>query len=548
MKPSKVKKAAIAVCNQGKKTVCLPGDVVKNMIFSFRPSGCSGVEAFKWDYLEKQILTKYTTSDRSTASVRREKALEKMMESEEQCKAINEDGYRKSYPHLEAVLQKAQFFISELLGDFSFDVYKQSSFSSGASTSRKRAQGHPYYKYHNKLPTDVTPLAYNRAYALITATPLWCAYGGWHNLKLIAGNSITTVPKNNLIDRAIAKEPDLNMHMQRAFGTYIRTRLKTVGINLNDQTRNQELSRIGSLTDSLCTIDLSSASDSISTRLVWDLLPPEWFRELDILRSHYGVIRKGTKPIKWEKFSSMGNGFTFELESLIFWALTKATQEVTTVLDDSVSCSFPHAISVYGDDIICPSYMADQLIAVLHDVGFKTNIEKTFLKGPFRESCGEHHYKGISVTPFYIRGPIDTISRVIWLLNRLRLWSATSSGICDPTVYPLWVQLRRKYVPPEFLGGRDINAIDSVYSPEAPRMRLLNVVHMRKVGGWRSLLASLQGKSDSLNNEVSISHKYGHVVDGDPCFLPTVIMTEWRVKGNLTPPWVPIDYYFPKEL
>ena len=91
----------------------------------------------------------------------------------------------------------------------------------------------------------------------------------------------------------------------------------------------------------------------------------------------------------------MGNGFTFPLETLIFWALTASACEGDV---DSVS--------VYGDDIICPRERADDVIDTLTMCGFKINLEKSFVEGPFRESCGCDYYKGIDIRPFYKKEPV----------------------------------------------------------------------------------------------------------------------------------------------
>lgn len=537
------------------KPVGLSGPELKKMILNCRPSDCSGAYKFKWDYLEKEILSKYVGPDTLPADVRASKAIDKLLESEKSCKDINENGYGSRCKNLNSLLFRAKSIISHVLGEFSPSLYERSSFSGGASTSRKFDRGHPFYKYHNKWPTDVTPSAYNRAYALITATPLWCVHGGWHNLKLKAGNSITTVPKKTDIDRAIAKEPDLNMHMQRALGAYVRRRLKKWNIDLDDQARNQRLALIGSVTNSLSTIDLSCASDSISSRLVWDLLPPRWFEEFEALRSPYGTLPNG-KLLKWEKFSAMGNGYTFELESLLFFALAQAVLQES---EGSPNCtSFPHNVSVYGDDIIIPKYCTQVLIDLLDDVGFKTNVDKSFSEGPFRESCGKHYYTGIDVTPFYIRKDVDHASRVIWLLNRLRLWSYDISfGICDPSLEPLWLKLRRTYIPACLLGGRDINSITAVYSPEEPRFVLLNKVKMNRIGGWRALLASLQDLNDyplaDFQSVMGIRHSselvsYGTKASIEAGYIPIVIDQEWRYRPNDIPHWCQCEILFPKEI
>jgi hypothetical protein len=546
------KKTSVSTLGTLKK-VNFSGSDIKTMVMQCRPDNISGPYKAKWDYLESEILSKYVDVTTVSAKLKRSRAIEKLLLTEEQCKSINEDGYGTSSPILSSVLHRAKDIVSNVLGDFDYSVYYRSSFSGGASTSRKKTNGHPFFKYHSSWPTDVTPLAYNRAYSLITATPLWCEHGSWDNLKRVAGNSITTVPKKTDIDRAIAKEPDLNMHMQRSFGDHIRSRLKKVGINLNDQTRNQNLARIGSITNALCTIDLSNASDSLSSRLVWDLLPGEWFKELDAIRSHYGHV--DGRLIKWEKFSSMGNGFTFELESLIFYALAQAVMDCLN--ESSFSFSGPHFLSVYGDDIITPCYMAESLIEVLADVGFKTNTDKTFTSGPFRESCGSHFYEGIDITPFYVRKPVNNTSRVIWLLNRLRLWSYdVSSGICDPSLESLWFRLKRKFIPNELLGGKDINSISNVYSPEQPRKSLLNKVTYRKIRGWRCVLASLQNMTVAPTQE-NIEWTYRNHTSKDtmlhvlkvsrPDMLAAIVESAWRLVPNETPAWVPCTILFPKE-
>lgn len=133
------------------------------------------------------------------------------------------------------------------------------------------------------------------------------------------GNKVTTVPKNSKTDRVIAIEPLMNMYVQKGIGGAIRHSLRSVGINLNDQTSNQRLAREGSLQGKLATVDLSSASDSVSLLLVEELLPPDWVAAIKLCRSPCGVLPDGS-VINYQKVSSMGNGFTFELESLIFWA------------------------------------------------------------------------------------------------------------------------------------------------------------------------------------------------------------------------------------
>jgi hypothetical protein len=91
----------------------------------------------------------------------------------------------------------------------------------------------------------------------------------------------------------------------------------------------------------------------------------------------------------YHKFSSMGNGCTFGLESLIFAAAARAVGS--------------RDFCVYGDDIIIETELYEPLVTLLSALGFTTNSEKSFNQGPFRESCGVDAYLGTDITPFYVR-------------------------------------------------------------------------------------------------------------------------------------------------
>lgn len=108
-----------------------------------------------------------------------------------------------------------------------------------------------------------------------TTTDLFYHWPGLERLKIVRGSSWTAVPKTSLTDRGINVEPIINSYLQKGFGSVIRERLRNVGVNLNDQSLNQRLARLGSKDGSLATIDLSMASDTVSYLLVMDLLPKE---------------------------------------------------------------------------------------------------------------------------------------------------------------------------------------------------------------------------------------------------------------------------------
>ncbi len=199
------------------------------------------------------------------------------------------------------------------------------------------------------------------------------------------------VPKSAKTYRSVCVEAGLNVTYQLALGTFMAKRLAAFGIDIRDQTLNQRRALEGSLTGALATLDLSSASDTISREIVFELLPLEWADLLKWGRSSTVELPNGSLMTQ-EKFASMGNGFTFPLETLIFWGLAAAC------------CDRDSDATVYGDDIVLPSDKFELLAEVLRYAGFLVNAAKSFHKGPFRESCGKDYFRGIDVRPFYAKG------------------------------------------------------------------------------------------------------------------------------------------------
>ena len=196
------------------------------------------------------------------------------------------------------------------------------------------------------------------------------------------------VAKNAKSFRLIGTEPLLNLMYQLGYGIVMASRLAAFGIDIRDQTRNQRAAQYGSLTGALATLDLSSASDTVSKEIVYELLPLDWAHVLARGRSAKIESPLGD-IIHQEKFSAMGNGYTFPLETLIFWALA------------SSCCPVSAEVSVYGDDIIVPTEHAALVAEVLRYAGFNVNQEKSYTSGPFRESCGADYFSGVDVRPYF---------------------------------------------------------------------------------------------------------------------------------------------------
>ncbi|DAD52332.1 RNA-directed RNA polymerase [ssRNA phage SRR6960803_13] len=271
---------------------------------------------------------------------------------------------------------------------------------------------------------------------------------GLPHFALCEGNRFTTVPKDGKTDRGICVEPLGNLAVQLGIGRYLKRRLGRVGLhvdrsgvssnpldfsvaNPDGQTVHRHKAFIGSLDGSLATIDLSSASDTISREIVRLVLPDEWFSLLDATRSPKTLVDKTW--VRLEKFSSMGNGFTFELETLLF----------ACIIANCCNLKVGDGLLVYGDDIIIPAHAYRDASAVLEACGFSVNRSKSFHTGLFRESCGGDYYAGFDVRPYFSKGDMSSPLEWIALHNRLRaLIPFRNEHILRHCVRPIPSQLR----------------------------------------------------------------------------------------------------------
>jgi hypothetical protein len=339
-------------------------------------------------------------------------AMKKFMAAEHTCRRTNQrlraENVVGRYGH-HALRERARGWIRRVIGlkpDLAA-IYELCNFGPGASVGVHGTATHTAAKLCSEKWT-VTPAALDFARSaligddhvreLLLGDPRYASHSRddfrreiLRRTELVEANKIITVPKTAKVHRTIAIEPLLNGYVQKGVDEFLRDKLLRVGIDLTDQTHNQQLAYAGSLGgfNPFSTIDLSSASDSIAIETVKDLLPPDWFFFLNALRSPCYKLADG-RGGRFEKFSSMGNGFCFPLETLIFASLAYSV---------CVETGDAH-FSVYGDDIIVRQSAALYLLEILKYYGFRANNEKTFIIGPFRESCGADFFEGINVRPY----------------------------------------------------------------------------------------------------------------------------------------------------
>ena len=413
-----------------------------------KPQDYDSSVKFGIDYMLAEVLSKMSPSNTGANPEDLVRvAMDKFAAADDQCRDTNQRMLQEfrllGSAELDPVVSRAQRKIAKVLGSFDWDeCSRYFKHGKGATTRLTRRFGDAYYKFRGlpdstKESETLSRVAISLVKPWQKAEPARC----WSDceVNIVVGNRITTVPKTAKTDRVIAKEPCMNMYLQQGIGKVIRSRLRNAGLNLNDQRINQILSQEGSKTGRLATIDLSNASDTISTEVVRILLPPEWYEPLNTVRSHYGVKTDGS-VIRYQKFSTMGNGFTFELESLIFWALCSAVVEIHGRGDKR--------IGVYGDDLIVDSDAYESLTYTLMRFGFTPNPKKSYATGPFRESCGKHWFMGRDVTPFYIREGVEDITRELLCSNNVRRWmNRLYDGFIPPHAWSVYAAIRDLLVP-----------------------------------------------------------------------------------------------------
>lgn len=393
------------------------------------------------------LLKKYLFP--SDAVSRRDLALKKFLEAEAACAEFNHGGYLRLAANgdwVAEVLTYAQSFCKDVLGDrpdFS-KLVPWARFGPGATLTSNGSTSQ-YFKYA-KWPYTVTRGCAAYARFLIESDARWMGaltesyrmkYGipqhypidmrvFWSRVfELVEGNRIGFVPKDSTVDRSIAIEPLMNLRLQLGVDGYIRRKLKRYDIDLDSQEKNQVMASLGSEVSSVnrfATIDLSAASDSVSLKVCEMLLPSEWNSFLLKLRSPIGFI-KGHGNMQYEKISSMGNGFTFVLESLIFASLIFGVLKIEQKSVDPVK-----DFAVYGDDLIVPERHYDKVVHILQCAGFAVNLTKSFKSGIVKESCGTDWFQGYLVRPVALTKKPECVMDLYVDYNRIQKMLCTYFG------------------------------------------------------------------------------------------------------------------------
>lgn len=404
-------------------------------------------------------------------------SIKKFYDAEFRCKLFNDENYKalialdEKHPDFLGVLSEMREDIEKLIGsepDLG-KIVAHAKHGPGVSLSDlyKGGKCTEFYKWYN-LPYSVTKGTLPYALAAIESDPQWIgALDDWYRKKnsvpignpidladfhsqifeIVDGSRITSVPKTALTDRTIAIEPVLNVFIQLGIGQVLSSALKKGwGYDLDSQEKNQDYAMEAALSNLMATLDLSMASDTIALLLCFLLLPPLWLDLLLDLRSPQGTVEG--LPHTFDKISSMGNGFTFALETVIFGALVRCAIRRTKSLRKS---------AVYGDDIIVPITAVPYLKTLLEFSGFQLNMDKSYWDGPFRESCGKDFFHRYDVRPLFLTRKIKGIRDLFYVYNALVTLSKRLDWTWDVD-FSKTLRLLLKFIPK--------NVQECFYGPE----------------------------------------------------------------------------------
>lgn len=228
------------------------------------------------------------------------------------------------------------------------------------------------------------------------------------SVKLVQQDKISCAPKNYDCSRTVGTPQTCNTFIQKGADLMMRRNLKDrANLDLSRQDVNQAMAFEGAAWGSISpipyvTLDVKGASNSVLLEVVRSCYSREWFSFLDDIRSPGYVLPDG-KTGRYELFVSMGNGYCFPLETSIFAGVCVAACKIA---------GSPVDFRVYGDDIIVRQDVALLVCEILRSYGFRLNLDKSFLFGPFRESCGANWHGGQDVTPAYWRQRVTTRSEL----------------------------------------------------------------------------------------------------------------------------------------
>jgi hypothetical protein len=288
-------------------------------------------------------------------------------------------------------------------------------FSGGATAECPRGT-HELDKCVMMMRTGYDPYLFNMAEDLCNfdftqCFPCFDSYE-YEHAREIGSAKGAFVPKSYKADRFITQEPTQKVWFQQGLAWELNDYICHKSPSFRGRfdsvygpDNNRQCALDGSVFGSMATLDLSSASDSVTLAHIESGFAhlPRLLEALRLARSSSVVIDDKVTGIHTEhicnKYAGMGNPLTFKLEVIVFSAIV--CEAIHLEGQDWQSIRW----MIVGDDILVQREYAQAVIDRLEYYGFIVNSDKSFFRVTrhhFRESCGMHAVDGLDVTPVYL--------------------------------------------------------------------------------------------------------------------------------------------------
>jgi hypothetical protein len=369
---------------------------------------------FKAKYQLASLLKRYRfRKDIYTTDELTQQAIESFAETQRRIACLNLDAVSSD---TKWILDYAAMFIRETLGGYSDEEHREL-----CRFGRKASVGVPLRSACEAARWELPISGSRKQISWFDAEmrDIACVQDYWtkqiesgpYNGPIYQETSFLTlvlVPKTFKSLRSIMPNTTIGSYMSYGLGEMIRKRLKRIGYDISKlQMKHRDIAKLASLHRQYVTADLSSASDSISVALVNRLFPSDWLEILHQSRIGTVVLPDGNR-VESETFCTMGIGYTFPLQTLVFLSLLVAIQARL------LPRSRWSRISVYGDDLIYSKLIHPSVRSVFSQLGFVINEDKTYDDSGFRESCGGDYFHGVDVRPFQPRNGSADVNRKVY--------------------------------------------------------------------------------------------------------------------------------------
>lgn len=312
--------------------------------------------------------------------------------------------HRPDSPLITAVLGLARKFIRQTLGECPSvdEIIERAAYGKKADQG---CPGHEAYlenkwRYPHTGSTDHVAIHRHAVATSFTWSMAEVFKVPFRDYEIATWLALVCVPKTWKIFRPINPNTRIGAWFTSGISDYMEEKLLDQRISLKTlQEHHRALAAENSITLELATADLTAASEFVQGWLLRSLLSCKWWQLLNKGRIRYFKLEKEIH--QFGAFMGMGIGFTFPLQTLVFHSLLRSICALKKVKGH---------ISVYGDDLIYPSRVHNLVYYVFTKLGFKLNMEKTYVKRPFRESCGGDYFRGSDVRPYNPEGQHQLLS------------------------------------------------------------------------------------------------------------------------------------------